>query len=273
MNILLIFTLFTIPEILSLCLLGAIQGITEFLPISSTAHLLLFSKILYKTNAPEQLSVYLILIQIGTCLASIVYFKKDIKLLTLGLINKNPHGKYLLILLLTAMIPASLIGITFHSFNISTTSIITGILFGAIIILIAEKNYSSHTTKKQQLSELRLKDALLIGILQILSLMPGISRSLITIVGGYVCNCSRNLSVHFSFLLGMCMSGAACIYELLKYHSEIFRINSFNIVYAIFSSFIFGLISISWSLSFLKKHGLRLFALYRLLFACLFLYI
>ena len=271
--------LLVIPEILSLVLLGAIQGITEYLPVSSTAHVLLFAKIFNINLSTENFALMLILLQTGTCLASMCYFKSDIKIILSGLLRLKPQGdlksthsgRHLLLLLITAMLPAVIIGLVFHSFSHSTSTIILGSLFGSLMILFAEKYYSKHKIKKSTLTDLLFRDALLIGVFQIAALIPGVSRSLSTMIGGYFCNCSRSLAVHFSFLLGMCMSFAASIYEVVKYRSEIFSCNLSSMFFAVFVSFIIGLLSISVCLSFLKKHGLLIFALYRVLFVGLFL--
>lgn len=246
--------------ILEAILLGVIQGITEFLPISSSGHLIIFESF-FGLNVEELLD-FDIALHMGTLLAILIYFRKDIwDLITF----KNPK---LMKLLLIATIPAVLLGFTFKDtiedllrspISVSILMIIVGILF-----ILPENLFM----KKR--GELNLKKSILIGFAQSLALMPGVSRSGATILSGTWLGLSREEAARFSFLLGSIAIFGAGI--LAAKDLDQVTIQTSVLTSGFLASFIAGLFSIGFLMKFLKKYSLKIFGVYRIFFG-LFIFV
>ena len=251
-------------------LLGIIQGMTEFLPISSTAHVLIASKICGHNISPEQWKNILIFLQMGTCISGCVFFKKDILCICRGIFSNDQHGWHLLIILLLGILPTAAIGLCLPTINYNPTMLSIGLTIGAAMIPIAEWKYKKQRIHKSMLSSITYYDAILIGLMQSMAIFPGISRSMITIIAGYICTFSRHLSVHYSFLLGTFTGAAASIYKCLSPSHA--GVHAWQYTIPIICSFLTGMMCISICLSFLKKYGLLIFSPYRLILAIAVLY-
>lgn len=238
-------------------LLGVIQGITEFLPISSSGHLIIFES--FFGLKVEELLDFDIALHMGTLLAILIYFRKDIwDLLTF----KNPK---LIKFILIGTIPAVVIGFLFKDaieaalrspFSVSILMITVGILF-----LLPEKIF----VKKQ--TNLNLKKSIIIGLAQSLALMPGVSRSGATILSGTWLGLSREEAARFSFLLGsIAIFGAGL---LAAKDLDQVTIESSVLAAGFFASFVAGIFSIGFLMKFLKKYSLKVFGVYRILFGLL----
>lgn len=246
--------------ILEAILLGVIQGITEFLPISSSGHLIIFESF-FGLNVEELLD-FDIALHMGTLLAILIYFRKDIwDLLTF----KNPK---LMKFLLVATIPAVVLGFTFKDTiedllrsptSVSILMIIVGILFMLPENLFVKKH-----------GEINLKKSILIGFAQSLALMPGVSRSGATILSGTWLGLSREEAARFSFLLGSIAIFGAGI--LAAKDLDQITIQSSVLISGFLASFIAGLFSIGFLMKFLKKYSLKVFGVYRILFG-LFIFV
>ncbi len=243
--------------ILQAILLGVIQGITEFLPISSSGHLIIFES-LFGLKVEELLD-FDIALHMGTLLAILIYFRKDIwELLTF----KNPK---LIKFILIGTIPAVVIGFLFKDaieaalrspFSVSILMITVGILF-----LLPEKLF----VKKQ--TNLNLKKSIIIGLAQSLALMPGVSRSGATILSGTWLGLSREEAARFSFLLGsIAIFGAGL---LAAKDLDQVTIESSVLAAGFLASFVAGIFSIGFLMKFLKKYSLKVFGVYRILFGLL----
>lgn len=256
-------------------ILGIVQGLTEFLPISSSAHLVLVPY-LFNWNFPqEQIFPFDVLVQLGTLVAVILYFWKDIveilKAFFKGLINKEPFkdpqarlGWYLII----ASIPAGVLGITIKSkveAAFASPTITALLLFGTAALLIVSDLVSKRSRTQEDMTWL---DALWIGAFQGLSLFPGISRSGSTIAGGMTRNFDRSTSARFSFLMSIpVMLGAGLV--SLKDLADVPNLSGFLPVLAagFVAAAIVGYLSIHWLLSFIKRQKFWVFAVYCVLFA------
>ncbi len=256
-------------------ILGIIQGLTEFLPISSSAHLVLIPYLL-KWYIPEsQIFPFDVLVQLGTLVAVIIYFWKDLifilKAFFRGLIQRKPFedpnarlGWYLIL----ATIPAGIAGVFLKSkveaaFN--SPRITAYFLIGTAVMLCAAEFFSRRNRK---LINIKWYDALWMGVFQAISIFPGISRSGSTITGGMTRNLDRSSAARFSFLMSipiMFSAGAASILDLF----EVPDLGSFLPVLAVgfVVALIVGYLSIGWMLSFVKKHSLLYFAAYCVIFA------
>lgn len=250
--------------ILHSIILGIIEGITEFLPISSTAHLILVSEFLTldQTNFHKSFEI---IIQLGAIASVIVLYWKS--LLNLEIIKK----------LIVAFIPTGIIGFLFYKIvktylfeNISV--ILWSLIIGGIIIIIFElKNkYSANInidnaqTDNVDLSQISYKKALLIGFFQSISIIPGVSRSAATIIGGLSLGLQRELIVKFSFLLAVPTMLVASGYDILKNASS-FSLDQFGIlVIGFVVSFVVAILAIKFFLKFISKHSFIWFGVYRI---------
>lgn len=264
-------------NLLEAILLGIIQGLSEFLPISSTGHLTVAGKLLNLVSAehPEQWTAFIAVIQLGTMIAVLIYFAKDILHIITDFFKDNllerksfkdqslnsRLGWYVIL----GTIPVVIIGITFKDVIEGALTknlyVISSSLIGLAIILgIAEKAASF----KKDLEKITVVDSIVIGIAQAFALIPGSSRSGTTITGGLFMGLKRETAARFSFLLSIPAVLASGLLEL--YHSLSF-INSsmaINLAAATIVSGISGYFAIDFLLKFLKTHSTFLFIFYRI---------
>ena len=260
-------------------LLGIIQGITEFLPISSSAHLVLVPYLLKWTLPAAQIFPFDVLVQLGTLAAVILYFWKDIisivKSFVNGLINKEPFkdplarsGWYLII----ATIPAGILGLLIKSqveAAFSSPHLTALFLFVTAALLILADFLGKRT---RQMEDFTWLDALWMGLFQGISIFPGISRSGSTIAGGMTRNLDRTTSARFSFLMSIpVMLGAGLV--SFKDLANIPDLAGFLpiLLVGFFTALIVGYLSIHWLLDFIKRNRLWYFAVYCVLLACIVL--
>tara|TARA_B100000780_G_C21116445_1_gene451771 strand:+ start:710 stop:1474 length:765 start_codon:yes stop_codon:yes gene_type:complete len=243
-------------------ILSIIQGVTEFLPVSSSAHLIFFSKYFNFTNSNITLDISF---HIGSLLAIIFYFKKDL----LDFVN----NKILFFKILISSIPVMVFGVLLIKFHlmdylrnykiIGWTTIIFGVLLYFSDLIKVKKTINK---------DFKLSTAFYIGIFQILSLIPGVSRSGITITGARFLNFDRVDSAKISFLISIPTLAAATIYNLQSLIIEKnFDVSLINFI-GISLSFIFSYITIKFFLRFLKKFSLLSFVIYRVIFGSLILF-
>ncbi len=251
-------------------ILGIVQGITEFLPISSSGHLVFVPFLLNWQIPTDQIFPFNVLVQLGTLLAVIVYFWKDLVQIVInfvsGLFQKNPIRNQKTRLgwqLIFATLPAMIGGLFLKDLvETSFQSIIATAVFllvTALLLLIADRFGKA----RQKLAEMNFKNAFVIGAFQLLSIFPGISRSGSTITGGVLQGLSRKDAARFSFLMSIpVMFGASLlsISDLLA----ITNLDHFLPVLAIgfITSAVVGFISIHWLLKFLQNNNLRVFSVY-----------
>ena len=258
-------------------LLGIIQGLSEFLPISSTGHLTIVGKLLnlVSESHPESWTSFIAVIQLGTMAAVLVYFAKDIVLIVRDFLKENLSERKKISeqslnsrlgwLVIIGTIPVVIIGFAFKDIIEGALTknlyIIAFSLIGlAIILAIAEKVANF----KKDLKDISLLDSFLIGIAQTFALIPGSSRSGTTITGGLFLGLKRDVAARFSFLLSIpavLASGLFELYHSLKYLNADMGI---NLVVATIVSGISGYIAIDFLLKYLKKHSTFLFVYYRI---------
>jgi len=260
-------------------LLGIVQGLTEFLPISSTAHLTLAGKLfgLIDPHDPEAWTAFIAVMQLGTLAAVCVYFYRDILVITSYLMQdvmkKGLGGGFgsfstesrLGIYVIIGTIPVGLAGLLFKKIIEGTFTKTTLVIIGSLVLLacllwIAEK-VARHT---RMIGDMKLKDALLIGLAQACALIPGSSRSGTTITAGLMLKFDRHSAATFSFLLSIPAVLASGLYELSKIDWSAFRLGWFNLVIAILVSGISGYAAIFWLLKYLMKHTTMVFVWYRI---------
>lgn len=252
---------------LSIFFLAIIQGITEFLPISSSAHLIVFRDIFLVGKNVIDSNIELsfdIALHFGTLLAILVSFYKDIK----DLKNNNKMIKNIAI----ATIPAAIIGFLFEDIIeifIRTKYlliILCLIIVGILIYLIDIKSKSNKSIKKMS-----LKDSLIIGLFQVFALIPGFSRSGTTIIGARLLGINREDSTKYSFFLSIPIISGALFLQLIKIDYNILFQNISIFVIGIITSFIFGLICIRLLLNYVKTNDFKIFMWYRIVFGFIIL--
>lgn len=256
-------------NILQTLILSVVEGITEFLPISSTGHLILVSNLL-KIPQTEFVKSFEIIIQFGAILAIVViYFKKlilnfDFKLW------KN---------ILIAFLPSTIFGLLFYKliktyFIGSSIVVIWSLLIGGIVMLIFEKLFKKKNKQSLPLSgkeEFRNKDYLLIGLFQVFSMIPGVSRAFATIFGGMVVGMKREKATEFSFFLAIPTMFAASALDLVKTDLSIWTGSDFKIlILGFIGSFVTAYITVKWLIKFVQNNNFNIFGWYRIILALLF---
>lgn len=263
-------------NILQAILLGIIQGLTEFLPISSTGHLTLAGKFMHliSNQHPEEWTAFIAVIQLGTVIAVIIYFWKDLWEIIFDFLDENVKHRVKLSeqklnsrlgwLIIIGSIPVGVIGLSLKKIIEGTLTkdlyVIAFSLIGlAIILAIAEKI----AKLKKDLTKITKWDAFWVGVAQCFALIPGSSRSGTTITAGLFLGMNRETAARFSFLLSIpavLASGLLELYESLKFINPSMALNM--IVSTIFA-FIFGYISIDFLLKYLRKNTTLIFVYYR----------
>lgn len=244
--------------------LGIVEGLTEFLPISSTGHLILTKAALRLESSPG-LDAYLIGIQLGALVAVIIHYRKQV-------FSFSPR---LIKLLLIAFLPAAFMGFflekTIDAYLFSNTTVALAFIVGGIVMLWSETKISHSTHLRQDLQDLQYRDALLIGAAQIFALWPGMSRSMTTIVGGQLRGLSNRLSCDFSFLLAIPTLGAATTYKLLKHRHELLENDPTPTIVGLVVAFIVAWVALATFLKFVSTRGMRPFAYYRIVVGAMLL--
>jgi undecaprenyl-diphosphatase len=264
-------------SIIHAIIFGLIQGLTEFIPISSTAHLTIAGYLLGDIKNDQEWTAFIAVIQLGTLLAVIVYFWSDIINIirgfitaNLGIIKKRPitstdkHNAWLGWLVVIGTLPVAVLGLALKkiiegSFTKDLRVITFGVLFVAILLVIAE----IVGKQKRDLKTIKVGDAITVGIAQVFALIPGFSRSGSTICGGLFSGLTREAAARFSFLLSIPAIGASGLLELPKaLHSA--NTNWTSLAVATVVSAITGYLSIAFLLNYLKRHTTFLFVGYRI---------
>ncbi|WP_322977746.1 undecaprenyl-diphosphate phosphatase [Pseudomonas sp. C11] len=251
-------------------ILGVVEGLTEFLPISSTGHLIVVGDLLGFNG--ETATAFKIIIQLGAILAVMWEFRARVLGVIWGLPRERKAQRFTLNLLL-AFIPAVVFGLAFASliehwlFNPITVA--TALIVGGVIMLWAEKR--QHAIKAETVDDMTWSLALKVGFAQCLALIPGTSRSGATIIGGLVFGLSRKAATEFSFFLAMPTMVAATVYSLFKYR-HILQLSDLPIFAIGFvTTFIVAMITVRVLLKFIANHSYAVFAWYRIAFGLVIL--
>jgi undecaprenyl-diphosphatase len=249
--------------VLKIIILGVVEGVTEFLPISSTAHLILVSKIINFNEIKN--NVFEIAIQLGAILAIVViYFSKIFKIFIKY--NSNIENRKFVNNIIIAFIPASIIGFISHEsikkYLFNNLTIALSLIIGGIIIIIIENYYDKLKNKSSNV--INFYQALIIGLCQTLAMIPGISRSGSTIMGALALGIDRKTATEFSFFLAIPTIGGACLYDIYKNLYLLTFDDIEIIILGIFSSFIASLIIIKWLLKYISNHDFKIFGYYRI---------
>lgn len=259
-------------EILKSILYGVIEGITEWLPISSTGHMILLEEIMPMNVSKSFWSMFLVVIQLGAILAVVVlYWNKIFPF------RKNKEGKYTSVKsiwilwskILVATIPAAFIGLALddwidaHLYNGFVVAIML-ILVGVAFIYIENRN-KDMCSSVNSLSALSYKDALIIGLFQVVAaVLPGTSRSGATIVGGLMIGVSRAVAAEFTFFLAIPVMFGASLLKLVKFGLAFSVLEFFILVIGMVVAFFVSIFVIRFLMSYIKKHDFKVFGWYRI---------
>lgn len=251
-------------------LLGILEGLTEFLPVSSTGHLILLGE--HLGSHGEVAKTLDIVIQLGAVLAVVVYYRKRLAVLVRGLFQRDPASTRLTLALGVAFVPAAIMGLALHKLIkevlFGPIPVAIALIVGGVAMIIVERRLRplAHT-KASGLEHVTLRRALVIGCAQCLALWPGASRSMTTIVGGQLTGLDTKTAAEFSFLLAIPTLGAATLYDLMKNGRALFEApgGAQALAIGLVTSFIVAMIVIAAFLRYLNRAGLVPFGVYRVL--------
>ena len=264
-------------DLIKATVLGIIEGLTEFLPISSTGHLIIGSQIL--NFRPQLQGIFEIFIQLGAIVAVLIYYAQDLAQ-DARTIHKDESVQRWWLAILVAALPLLALGFVFSdALEVFLRPSIVGLsmIVGGIIIYAAEIYESYRVTTLTTVpptpsstlavpeGEVTVLQALVIGLFQLLALMPGMSRSATTIIGGMFAGLSRSVATRFSFYLSMPVLGSATIYSLLKHLPEI---NNRDMLLLIVGAIVSGIVAlgmIAWLLRYVSRNNFVPFAVYRII--------
>lgn len=261
-------------------ILGVVEGITEFLPISSTGHLVVTSELLglrgEGNRTADQIAAiqaYEIVIQAGAILAVLFLYKKPVLEMIQGLLGKNESGKNLFINICLATFPVlgvGFLGKDFISENLQFTGpVLIAMIVGGVLMILFEKFFvhkdRADTHEPTRLHDMSFKQAAFIGCLQCIALFPGTSRSMVTIMGGMLTGLKRPMAAEFSFLVGLPVLLAATAYKIYKQGPLLVEHVGFSsMAIGLATSTVFAFFAVKWLVAFLNKRGLAFFGWYRL---------
>jgi undecaprenyl-diphosphatase len=255
--------------------LGVVEGVTEYLPVSSTGHLLLASEALGLTTTEEgkkAADAYVIVIQFGAILAVLVLYARRIWSILRGIIGRDPGGRRVAVALVASVIPAVIIGVLgeqlLKDYLFRLWPITAAWLAGGVVILIVarhDRRTGRTSTDGATLEELSVGRALVIGLLQCVAMWPGVSRSLATILGGRLMGLSTQAAVEYSFLLGLVTLTGATLVETAKEGQVI--VDTLGVtapIVGVVVAFVAAALSIKWMVGYLNRHSLAVFGYYRI---------
>ncbi len=256
--------------LLKTIVMGIVEGLTEFLPISSTGHLIIVGGVLQfdaSIGSKALADTFEVFIQLGAIIAVMLYFARDL----ISLVKRAPSDKSaqrLLIAVAVAFVPAAIIGVLLNNlidkYLFSPFTVGIALVVGGIIMLLVERWVQTRKQPITSLERVDLKQGLGIGIAQVASLFPGMSRSASTIVGGLLMGLDRSTALRFSFYLSIPTMVAATLYKLVKEISTIHGSAVPAFALGTVVSFAVAIVIIKWFLGYVAKHDLRPFAWYRL---------
>ena len=259
-------------EILKSILYGIVEGITEWLPISSTGHMILLEEIMPMNVSKSFWSMFLVVIQLGAILAVVVLYWNKIFPFHKNKEGKNTSVKSIWILwskILVATIPAAIIGLALddwidaHLYNGFVVAVML-ILVGVAFIYIENRNKDMRSSVNS-LSTLSYKDALIIGLFQVVAaVLPGTSRSGATIIGGLMIGVSRAVATEFTFFLAIPVMFGASLLKLVKFGFAFSVLEFFILVIGMVVAFVVSIFVIRFLMSYIKKHDFKVFGWYRI---------
>ncbi|PKO35232.1 MAG: undecaprenyl-diphosphatase [Betaproteobacteria bacterium HGW-Betaproteobacteria-7] len=256
--------------LLKALILGIVEGLTEFLPISSTGHLIIVGSLLNYTD--EQSKVFKIVIQLAAILAVCWLYRERITKVAGGL-SSDPVQQRFVGLLIVGFLPAAVLGLMFHStikaYLFNPLTVAGALIVGGFLILYIERKV--YQPRVNSVDEMRWPDALKVGFAQALAMFPGTSRSGATIMGGLIFGLSRKTATEFSFFLAIPTMFAATVYDVYK-NWAILRLEDMPVFAVGFvASFVAAMLSVRALVRYISNHDFTVFAWYRIVFGVIVL--
>ena len=258
-----------IIDVFKAFLLGIIEGLTEWLPISSTGHMILADEFIKLNVSPAFKEMFLVVIQLGAIMAVVVlYFQKLNPFSSKKTSIQKKETVTLWLQVLAACVPAGIIGILFNDqidkifYNYQTVAV-TLILYGVLFILIENHNRNRRPAIRN-FSQFTYKTAFFIGIFQILALIPGTSRSGATIIGAMLIGTSRSVAAEFTFFLAIPVMFGASLIKILKFGFAFTSGEALILITGMITAFIVSVFAIKFLMGYIKKHNFKAFGYYRI---------
>jgi undecaprenyl-diphosphatase len=257
-------------DLLQALILGLVEGITEYLPVSSTGHLLIAQRLLGIEEGAAA-NGYAIAIQAGAILAVLGIYRVRVAGMLNGLIGRDAAGLNLTLCIIAAFLPAAVLGVLFddriESLLFGVKPVIAAWVVGGVLILLLSK-WVQQRREGLDLSQLTWKAAILIGLAQSVAMWPGTSRSLVTILGGLAVGLSLAAAVEFAFLLGVLTLTAATAYTVVKGGAGMLAAYGWAPLLAGFlAAWVSAALAVKWMVAWLNRHGLTVFAWWRFIAA------
>ena len=298
LSILLIIVIFLIPastkSLISrpqALVLGVVEGVTEYLPVSSTGHLILFSHMMGLSHFGERaglfgraiekspaISAFEVVIQFGAILAVLGLYRKRVAQMAKGAIGRDPQGLRLLKMLVIGTIPALIAGLllqkTIKAHLFGPLTVVVALLAGGVLMIVMERHAKRRNEDvRNDIDGMFYWQAALIGVFQVLAMWPGTSRSMITIVTAMVVGLKRKEAAEFSFLLALPTLGAATLYEAMKSRQELLDGVGLDVlILGTIVSALVAALAVKLFVTWLNRHGLVPFGVYRIVAGLTLLY-
>ncbi len=279
-------------QLIDAVILGLVEGITEYLPVSSTGHLILTASILglYEDeSATKAVNAFTIVIQGGAILAVLTLYWPRIMRMLRGLAGRDPSGRKLFVNLLIAFIPAAVLGVLLNNiietFLFHPGPVIAALAIGGVVMIALgpwQRAYFRDQSSSESpsarafvdIESLTWRRALIIGLLQCVAMWPGTSRSMMTIVGGMLVGMRPRQAAEFSFLLGLPTLGGACVYKIFldvvdDEPSLFLTLGTGPVLLGMLVAMVSAIFAVKWLVAFLSRHGVAAFGWYRIVFCAI----
>jgi len=252
-------------------ILGVVEGVTEYLPVSSTGHLIVTQRILdvgQDDATRDAMDAYTVVIQVGAIVAVLILYWRRVERMVLGLLGRDPEGLRMVGVVLAAFLPAVVMALTLGDVIkdelLEVGPVVVAWILGAFVIFLTAPRFRD-AARGRALESLLARQALLIGVAQVVAFWPGVSRSFVTIIGGLLVGLSLPAAVEFSFLLGLATLTAATGYTLVTDGSTINEAYGLAMpALGIVAAFISAALAVKWMVGYLNRHDLTIFGWYRL---------
>jgi undecaprenyl-diphosphatase len=254
--------------------LGIVEGLTEYLPVSSTGHLLVAERLMGIGQGKDKSATdtFTVVVQVGAIIAVLGIYRKRFVLMLEGVVGKSVEGRRTLASLVVAFIPAAvigqLLGDTIKEHLLQPWPVVAAWFVGGVAILVFVANQSRIRVRVTSIDAITIQQAVLIGLAQTLALWPGTSRSLVTLIAALLLGISLPIAVEFAFLLGFITLSAATAKELLSNGSELFH--TFGVLNPVIGTIVAGIAAwaaVRWMIGYLQNHPLTIFGWYRIVIA------
>ncbi len=264
-----------IVMLIKAAVMGVVEGVTEFLPISSTGHLIVAGSLIgFTDETVKSAKLFEIVIQAGAILAVIIVYWQRVRAALTGLVGGDGRQQRFVLNVLIGFLPAAILGVLFNkaikAHLFTPTVVATTFILGAFVILWAERR-PADTVRIHSIDELKPLDALKVGLAQSLALVPGTSRSGATIIGGMLFGLSRQVATDFSFFLAIPILIGASVYSLWKERANLSASDGPLLLVGTAVSFVVAWIVVRWLLRYIATHTFTPFAWYRIAFGIVIL--